>query len=188
MILEKIEGHVFSDDCRFFYRWGLPLCSTILAFFSVEFIKAAIIQPDNKIAHMIAAVIFFSVSVFLIVEKCIYSKIVRLYYLCENNTIINRCKLNEHTVSTKQAFFATEYPIAFSVKGTWYERFFLLSAYPFSNTIYEQTGFKLMKRLWKDEILILPVNEDTEMWIKKAGSNAQIPQYPKVAYFPQSIS
>lgn len=187
MIPHNICGYVLSNDFRLLNRWLNPIGAVIVILFSMKFLKRAVVEQNNILPHLVAAAIFMSVGVLLLVARHRNSKILGLSYSCEKNLITNQCCLGKHCLDINHSFFITEISIAFTMKGTWFEHFFILSSDPFSRIpSIGNSGLHVIKNLWKEGVIILPASEEIRIWIAQIIGICQIPQHPKVAYLQKN--
>lgn len=178
----EIKGYVVEDGFRTLNRWFIPFCGVFLTFCSVGCLRMAIVVQQNVMSNYIGALIFFTFAFILFRSRHYYSDVTGMHYFCENNTVTNQNGEQKHCLDTDNSFFISEVTVTFNVKGAWREHFFILSAEPLQIGSLETSGLKVIKNLWDRGIIIVPVNEETQVWIKQAVGISEVPKYPKVAY------
>lgn len=183
MIPHEINGYVLKDDFRFFIRWLNPICAGIELLISMEFLRRAIVEQEDKNPNLFDCALSLGIGILLLVVWYRYSRILSLSYSCDKNLITNQCSLGRHSMDITHSFFISELTVAFTGKGTRFDHFLILSSQPFSHISgLDDGGLRVIKSLWKEGIILLPASDETRFWISEMVGIDRIPQYPRAAY------
>lgn len=110
--------------------------------------------------------------------------ILSLKFACETSCVINQDMHKKITLNIQNPFYISKLSLLlYSRGGKWTEEYYLLSERPFSMIPnYEEGGLRVIRVLSKENVIILPAQDNTDRWINQIFSGVVIPQYPKVAY------
>ena len=187
IMINPIQGYVFSENKRMIIQWALPVFSLVPACYSFACVRLAIINSENRYSHIMAAAIFGLLCFWLIAGRKKALSDLALQYCCDASGAANFSKQQRSTVDTHLPLFLSRASIASSVKIPWSEQFYLLSNEPFAYVPnHEENGLRTIQSLAKHNVVVLPIKKATTDWLAYISKDMRIPEYPRVAYLQNS--
>lgn len=183
------DNFILPKDFRFIIRFGIPASIIVLFAFVIAFLRPIFTGKTYDILpNVIASAFFLGVGIFLLVCLLSYYELACLQYYCDGSSAFIQYRRNAHHIHTNNDLFISELPVAFSVKGgIWHIRYYVLSSCPLSEIKYNKNGgLQLLKELYDQNVVMLPVNADTQNWLVQTIRITQVPQYPRTAYVPRN--
>lgn len=180
-----IYGFVFSKDKRIINSTGIYIGILLMTSFASVFCYDLIMCIGDRTANVLVVLFSLGICIVMIIGSKQNSPILSLQFSVENNCVKNFTKHDVTEISTQEGVFCSELCLLLHSKGggRWVERYYLLSNHPIPRIPnYESGGLRLPRKLNESNVILLPVNQSTSIWIKKTIVISQIPQYPKVAY------
>ncbi len=106
-------------------------------------------------------------------------------YNCMPEGIIN-CKYDEsRSLPVSVGVFCTCISVKFYFRyGYETLKLYLLSEKPLDWDLTEYAGGNFIKKVWKDQMFLMPVCADTTDWIQSTYGCENLGEYPKVTYLP----
>lgn len=177
-----MSGYVFDvhiQNAKRLFMFVFPLYFLFFVFLCVETVKHRF-----AFAFLLCTTIWMLLIVWILYCQIKLKGLHKLSFSCKGNKITNYCDLGECVVSTKNSFYFTCISQSFGYgKATLNKEFFLFSEKPFATGVSCGNGLFTFKKLWMQEVVVLPKSDKTQEWVLEITKLKQIPQYPKVACF-----
>lgn len=106
-------------------------------------------------------------------------------YSCTVEGITNSVRNDDRALPVTTGVFCTCIPVKFYLRyGYVMQKLYLFSENPFDWDLTEYAGGNFIKKVWKDQMFLMPVCADTTDWIQSTYGCENLAEYPKVAYLP----
>jgi len=182
--IPDFHEYVFSRDKRLLNKTGGYAVTLLLLPFIIAFIKDMLMGDGDSVAYMLVIMLFISICLYSLWGSKRYREILSLRYFLNGVIAKNQSDQKTHSVNVMNSIFISKLLLSLHMRGGhWLEQYYLVSNKPIQKVInHESGGLHIPKDLWDNGVVILPVNEQTNNWIKQAIGDSNVPQYPVVAY------
>lgn len=177
----SLSGYLFENKVRLsnkYFPWlGFPFIGLFGVFLWVEAIKHALSLP-----HLLLSSLWSCFCVWLVWSYSYTHKIASLEYSCMQNKVINQLQDSKHTVYLDNTVFTALLKVEFAYgKSTQNKEFYIISNFPISSrAIGDKQGLFLFKKLYQQELVVIPKNTSTQIWLLEALGIKQISEYPRI--------
>lgn len=185
---DKMQMNEQKFVCRNAAKYAL-IAYIILTVLMVGFAAALFLGAFRKgvdaAVHICVGAVILGIWLLLTVGCCRNSYYLHLKYSCTAEGIINSIRNQHRMLQLSEGVFCTCAPVKFYIRyGYITGKFYLFSNKPFDRNLDDYAGAVFIRKIWEDQMFLMPVCADTTDWIQSTYGCENLAEYPKATYFP----